>query len=210
MKRIEKTGATKAHQKSTVAIASLLLGLINFVLLALLVVPRLYGMDPLGLEHGLKLSRTDAVDKGVASKGFQPNAVIGSQQGVGPSLRTVVPSNQSQNQIAVDPFAEQHAVATLVVPPGQDLNYWLSMTRDCELEYHWSTNGSKLGVEFRGERTDAKPGEYKTFGKSMRSKVDGLFIAPFSGKFGWHWSNTSRNPVTIKLIASGKFQVPGQ
>ncbi len=108
---------------------------------------------------------------------------------------------------AGDIMTEHQETVTLVIPPKQQLSYRLTMERDYDLEYSWSTDGKPVYAEFRGEHTDAKDANSKLFAKMTGNKANGFFIIPFTGHFGWHWDNKTDQAITVRLTTKGAYKV---
>ncbi len=108
---------------------------------------------------------------------------------------------------AGDVLAEHQDTVTLVIPPKQQLSYRVAMERDYDLEYSWNTDGKPVNAEFRGEHNDAKDDNSKLFAKTASNKAHGFFIVPFTGHFGWHWDNKTRQAITVRLTTRGAYKV---
>lgn len=121
-------------------------------------------------------------------------------------------NSQTTNQTD-DLLAEHKETLTLVIPPKQQLNYWLAMERDYDLDYSWNTDGKPVYGELRGKHNDVNSTDVKVFAKTTSDKAHGFFIVPFTGHFGWYWDNKTDKPITIRFTIKGAYKIldnPGQ
>lgn len=115
-------------------------------------------------------------------------------------------NSQTINQTD-DILPERHDTVALVIPPKQQLDYWLAMERDYALDYSWSTDGKAVYGELRGKHNDAKTTEVKVFAKTTSDKAHGFFIIPFTGHFGWHWDNKTDKAITVRFNIKGAYKI---
>lgn len=115
-------------------------------------------------------------------------------------------NSQAINQTS-DILPERHDAVTLVIPPKQQLSYWLAMERDYDLEYSWATDGKPIYGEFQGKHSDVNTNDVKVFAKLTSDKAHALFIVPFTGHFGWHWENKTDQPITVRFTIKGAYKI---
>lgn len=94
------------------------------------------------------------------------------------------------------------------VKPGEGLEYKALLAQGEPLLYSWSAVGAPVHFEFHGEPTEGEwPKDYyRSYEmKDGAQEAHGSFVAPFTGNHGWYWKNSSSEPVTITLEASGYY-----
>lgn len=171
------------------------------ILLLAFLLPFYYGVDPLG--WGAKLGFLSKQTPAVTVNYSQPTLLATAQtdnKNVEPPVD--VPPEE-------DPLAVRSDTVELVVPARQTLDYRLEMERDYDLDYAWTAMGKTVNSELRGESNDGKIPS-KTFAKLTSTSGKGFFIIPFNGQFGWHWTNNSDQPLTIRLNTKGHYKVIGE
>lgn len=92
---------------------------------------------------------------------------------------------------------------TITIPARSELEYKLRMVKGATIEYLWQTGGEALYFDFHGDPDDG--GTFQSFGKGTEAKSSGAHTAPFSGRHGWYWRNTSRADATVTLKVKGDY-----
>ena len=80
------------------------------------------------------------------------------------------------------------------------------------LIFSWNAS-AKLAYEFHGEPNKKPEGKggtdyYETYDlddKVGKDQSNATFIAPTTGIHGWFWHNTTKEPVTLKLVSAGFY-----
>lgn len=99
---------------------------------------------------------------------------------------------------------------TLDIPAGGELEYKLAMALGKRLDYSWRTDGPPVYVDFHGEKTGDASGAFTRHKNGDIATDAGTLIAPFDGRQGWFWRNTSGAPVTLTLELRGQYEVIGR
>lgn len=162
---------------SSVAIA---LG-VALLLLATVVLPAEYGIDPLRVGRLLGLT---------AMAQTRPAPAIAS------AAMHAHPRKFYTGRIEIK------------VNPREELEYKARLAQGEPLLYSWKVQGGEVYFEFHGEPTegDWPKNYYESYQIGQRSQQQqGSFVAPFAGQHGWYWRNLGDEPVTIVLEAHGYY-----
>lgn len=98
---------------------------------------------------------------------------------------------------------------TFTLAPGEELEYKLLMSLGKKVEYAWRTQGPALYVDFHGEKTDDASGAFTRHKNGEFPADSGVLVAPFDGRHGWFWRNSSGERVTLTLETKGAYDVIG-
>jgi hypothetical protein len=162
--------------------ASIAAGVVVTILVVTTVLPAELAIDPTGIGRVLGLTAL-----GELKHGAHPAAA--------PPL--------------VDANAE-HVARTdtldVVLAPNEGAEVKATMKAGAELVWSWSTDGGPVFFDFHGEPKGAPPDVFESFGTGTEVSAEGTFVAPFEGVHGWYWKNNTREPVTVRVTASGVYQ----
>jgi len=180
--------------------------MIAAVILALVVLPAEYGIDPLGTGKALGL--TDLARASATPAPRSDDAVIvpvlePSATGDAPMVRGAFIAQPNRYQI-------DSREMTLAPGVGMEIKY--NMKKGAGLIYSWTASATLL-FEFHGEPNVKPPGRegtdyYETYeldSKTGKDQAHGTFIAPSAGIHGWFWENKSSREVTLKLVTAGFY-----
>ena len=94
------------------------------------------------------------------------------------------------------------------IKPGEGLEYKATLASGEPLLYSWMVAGGPVYFEFHGEPTEGEwPKDYyRSYQIKEKSTGEhGSFVAPFTGRHGWYWKNLSTESATITLEATGYY-----
>jgi len=94
---------------------------------------------------------------------------------------------------------------TIIIPARGDLEYKVSIKKDEQISFSWSSDGPKLYFDFHGDPKGDTSGFFQSYETGTASQGSGLFTPPFEGKHGWYWKNSSNNPATVTLKIQGSY-----
>ena len=101
---------------------------------------------------------------------------------------------------------------------GSELEYKVRMKQGATLIYQWEVTGAAdprdFHFDFHGHTTP-NPSErmtVATYKQAFGLRRQGALTAPFDGIQGWQFSNSSDNPVVVRLTLAGFYELipPGQ
>ena len=158
------------------------------VLLATVVLPAEYGLDPLHTGAMLGLS---ALSAPLAAKAIP------------------VPDGATEFKPVQDgPIGYYNAAykvdsAELKLGPYEYLEYKYRMEKDASMLFSWSASAA-VTHDFHGDPGTGK-GSEQSYDKKDRQSSSGTLVAPFPGMHGWYWENPSGETITIRLKSAGFY-----
>jgi len=179
----------------------LILSLLGACVLAALVVmgailPAEFNQDPLGVGKLSGLSRLWAPDE---------NKVDAGKGQVARAREYDTPYRTDVVEIPLGGF--------LSGAENSELEYKVRMRKDAALIYSWEVAGASDARDFHFDfhgHTTPKPGEamsVSTYSQAFGLKQQGALTAPFDGIQGWQFSNSSEQPVVVKLRIAGFYEL---
>ena len=161
---------------------------VAIVLLATVVLPAEYGLDP--LHTGAMLGLT-ALSASPAAKAIP------------------VPVGATEFKPVQDgPIGYYNAAykvdsAELKLGPYEYLEYKYRMEKDASMLFSWSASAA-VTHDFHGDSGTGK-GSEQSYDKKDRQSSSGTLVAPFAGMHGWYWENPSGETITITLHSAGFY-----
>jgi hypothetical protein len=178
-------------------------------LLVTVVLPAEYGIDPTGAGRVLGLTEMGEIKTQLQDEAEADRAKDQARQAPAPAapdqrsslLRTIFA------QLVVGPAAAQTLPAnsqefSLSLKPGEGGEVKMDMRKGAKVTYSWKVEGGTVNHDTHGEGAGGEVSYSK--GRSVAGD-DGTIVAAFDGNHGWFWRNRGSAPVTVKVIASGKF-----
>jgi hypothetical protein len=161
------------------------------------VMPAEFDLDPLGLGKLTGIIRL-----------WAPGEIkVGANAGSAPRARE---------------YAEGFRTDTIEIPLtgflggrfGSELEYKVRMKKNATLIYQWEAVGPKdardFHYDFHGHTTPKPGGEsmsVATYKQAYGLKQQGALTAPFDGIQGWLFSNSSDNPLVVRLKLAGFYEL---
>jgi hypothetical protein len=164
------------------------------ILLATIILPAEYNLDPLGT--GRLLGLTEIASPTVEAAELPKPAAAGlapTQSG---------PLGQYPSEFKLDVFE-------ITLQPYEYVEYKYQLEQHATMLFSWTASAALI-QDFHGERTSAGkgekgPSEEQSYDKQNRRQANGSFTAPFAGIHGWYWENPGSDPITIRLNSSGFY-----
>jgi hypothetical protein len=184
------------------------------VLLATVVMPAEYGIDPTGIGNlvGLKkmgeirvsLEKEAAADQ-AKSSGTNTEAQqtqVQQTQAQPDAINAAVASTpQSTGMGATTPMSNEMQV-TLAPDEGAEIK--AAMSKGNKMQYAWSTNGGKVNFDVHAD-SQQQGIDYYPYSKGSKERQEGELEAAFDGSHGWFWRNRTSSPITITLKTNGEY-----
>lgn len=189
---------TRQLNRATLAAAG-----VAAVLLATVVLPAEYGIDPTGIGRAIGLTEMGEAKREAASG--TPEAAAPKAAAADTGDLTLDAPTASASAAAGAAGAEV-GEATLTLQPNEGSEVKATMKAGEEITYEWATGGPKINFELHGEEPNAAAGDYTSYEKGTSAGAKGTFRAPFDGTHGWYWRNRSGAPITVTVKAKGKFE----
>jgi hypothetical protein len=184
--------------------------IIAAVLLATVVLPSEYGIDPTGLGRALGLTQmgeikmqlaAEAAKHGAAPATAPEQAASAPPQVSAPeaSGAAPAPSLTATNSNA----AQKTDVTTVTIKPNEGLEVKMEMSKGAKAKYEWTSAGGPVN---HNTHTDTPNGSH-TYSKGQGVERDsGEITAVSDGYHGWFWRNRNSKDVTITLKTSGEYR----
>ena len=170
------------------------------VLLATVVLPAEYGIDPTGLGRAIGLTamgeRKKAEATGVAGEA-KPGAVA--------KAAAPAPSAASDQHATTSAQPLRFDEIEVALAPNGEVEYKATLGEGEFMSYTWDAAGAKVMYDFHGEPAAGPAGAFQSFQKGTASTAGGSLRAPFAGTHGWWWKNPTQRGVVIKLRVSGFY-----
>lgn len=168
------------------------------VLLATVVLPAEYGMDPTGLGTRLGLTAMSA------EHSEEEASLESSGEGPAPAMADPVsaPTALWKGQT---PYRSDEMSLTLQPDEGAEIK--AKMRSGQRFVFMWTAEDGAVSFDMHGEAFNAKNGEFTSYWKgNAQSYGQGVFVAPFDGTHGWYWHNGGQAPVTVRVRATGFYE----
>jgi hypothetical protein len=180
------------------------------VLLATVVLPSEYGIDPTGIGRMLGLTQmgdikmqlaAEAAKHGTSPATASEQAVSAPPQVSAPEAHGAAPapSLTATNSNA----AQKTDVTTVTLKPNEGLEVKMEMSKGAKAKYEWASAGGPVN---HNTHTDTPNGSH-TYSKGQGVERDsGEITAVSDGYHGWFWRNRNSKDVTITLKTSGEYR----
>ncbi len=119
-----------------------------------------------------------------------------------PSVETLPPTVEV---VVTAPVQSKRDSMTVTIEPAKRIEVKLVMKKGQKADFEWSTNGAEVGFNLHGEVPTDPSVKAHTYQRGSSRAEKGSIEAVFDGVHGWSWRNTSEQPVTITVKASGQF-----
>ena len=165
----------------TLAKATAVALLVAAIVLATIVLPAEYGIDPLG---------TGAATGLIGLSQAQPPPIVASESG------------------PVRPQAADYKVDTrqfTLGPYGGYVEYKYELEPGATMLYTWTATG-EVNFDFHTEPAGLPPSASDSFERGTASEGHGSYTAPYAGIHGWFWENDEEEVVTVTLTTAGFYR----
>lgn len=175
--------------------ATLLAAAVAGVLLATVILPAEYGIDPTGLGRATGLYRAP-VD--AAAPGAAPDD---RGDGTAPP-----PPAAAGSAVVSSPVPFRSDEMSITLAPGEGAEIKAEMAAGERLVYSWTSTGGGVDVDMHGE-TGRRGDEARSYKVGEFETSDhGAFEAPMAGNHGWFWQNLNDAPVAITVKTAGFYR----
>jgi len=179
------------------------------LLLATVVLPAEYGVDPtragsiLGLTEMGRIKRSLAAEAEAEAAAAAEPAVVSSASAGNLMPPSAIAAASAPTGAASGPSRSLTHETRLTLAPDQGAEIKLMMRSGARAEYEWSTDGGRVNYDVHA---DAPGTSYHGYGRGTEARMSGVLTAAFDGNHGWFWRNRTDNPVTVTLRTSGDYQ----
>ena len=215
----EPPGAARLLKSTLMAAA------VATVLLVTTVLPAEYGIDPTGIGRALGLTQMGEIKAQLAQEAAADTAPAEAPPPTAPDQSARIAALEAQLAAAMDRLAQRPAESaapppataaapapapapawrdeiSIVLTPGQGVEYKLTMKANAEAEFEWVSSGGTLSFDEHGDG-DGKSISYQK-GRGIFDDR-GVIKAAFDGNHGWFWRNRTKDEVTLTLRTRGDY-----
>jgi hypothetical protein len=180
--------------------STILAALVAGVLLACVVLPAEYGIDPTGLGQVIGLTRMGEIKQSLAAeeKADRAKDLAALEQ---PQADAAAGQPALTADGSLEPASHEMQI-TLAPDEGTEIK--TVMQKGGRLEYEWWTDGGAANFDVHGD-SRALGIDYHSYGKGSEERAAGSIEAAFDGSHGWFWRNRGSTPMTITLKTSGAY-----
>jgi hypothetical protein len=177
--------SVESPSRARIALATVGALLVASVVLAIVVLPAEYGLDPLGTGQAFGLlalgETTDDTPPVLLNTAVQPG---------GHNAR---------------PAAFSEETRRFTIPAGEGMEYKYRLEEGASLVYSWVATAN-VNYDLHAEPDGSPRGYAESFDKEdNRDTAYGSYTAPFPGVHGWYWENTTRSTITVSLTTAGFY-----
>lgn len=181
--------------------STLIAGVCAGVLLATVVLPAEYGIDPTGVGRMLRLTEMGQIKRRLAAEAAadaaaQPAATAGATT----SRPAASPVATVKSQA---PLAGWRDELRFTLTPGQGVEVKLRMSEAERALFAWAVEGGVVNYDTHGD------GGGRTISYAKGRGVaghEGELVAAFTGNHGWFWRNRSEQNVNVVLRTRGQYR----
>jgi len=166
------------------------------VLLATVVLPAEYGIDPTGVGRMIGLTEMGEIKMSLARELEAAEAA------------ELTPSPAPVPATAPPPLDStmQARELRVILAPNDGKELKLVMAQGVAVTYRWTTDRGVVNYDTHGD-APGTPNSYFGYGKGSGAASDqGTLIAQFDGNHGWFWRNRTGDTLTITLTVQGGYR----
>ncbi len=197
--------------------STLIAAVVAVVLLATVVLPAEYGVDPTRAGSVLGLTKMGEIKVALAKEAAIADSVeamaVPAASGAkgAPKAETALvatstvasPVPSAAPGSASDSPPSTH-VTEIVLRPNEGKEVKLTMRKDARVTFSWSTDRGAVNYDTHADATGIK---YHGYSKGTGKKSDeGVLVAAFNGAHGWFWRNRGSEVVILTLRTNGAYQ----
>lgn len=183
-------------------------------LLATVVMPAEYGIDPTGAGRLLGLTemgetKTRLIKEALADAAPASDAAAATAAAMPPAVSPAPTTKPAPLNEAAAATPEKTAAAvkwrdemTITLSPGEGSEVKMRMKEGERAVFAWSVQGGVVNFDAHGDG-DGNSISYKK-GRSVPADTGDL-VAAFTGNHGWFWRNRGEDKVTLVLRTSGSY-----
>lgn len=182
-------------------------------LLATVVLPSEYAVDPTGIGRALGLTQMGEIKMQLAAENEKLAAtelIAKAEQETVPGVATDVKPAATEQAVVkpihavVEPIVATRTDTTVIIlKPGEATEIKLKMTKDATVEYQWNVAGGVVNFDTHADNESI---DYHGYGKGKGASNDkGVLTAAFDGNHGWFWRNRDNAAVTVTLVTTGMY-----
>lgn len=171
------------------------------IILITVVLPAEYGIDPTGIGSIFGLTTMGEIKVSLAKEAA---AEVDLEK-----LKVEIPDQKaavkkSKSEMKNSNSSEQSDSFTFSLKPNEGKEIKLTMAKNSQVEYYWSSNGGKVNFDTHAD-SKALEIKYHNYEKGSTTESKGTLKAAFDGNHGWFWRNRTSKEVSVTLNVQGQF-----
>ena len=192
-------------EKSKIIKATIIALVGGALLLVVAVLPAEYGIDPTGAGKLFGFSKlyvpenNQTNDLGTMVSTANLPLIKLEKAGSGPDVARPV---EADNPAPEEQLATREDETKVIVPAGKGIEFKINMLK------YGTMNNEVLYFDFHGEvkqKVEPKEVYFESYTISNSHNMVGTFLAPYEGKHGWFFRNTSNEDVIVNLRLKGQY-----
>ena len=159
------------------------------VALVVFVLPAEYGIDPTGAGTALgvtKLSQPGEEENIYLARGAKRTGVL----------------TLSEQPIERDDWADEWQVA---LAPYEAIELKYTLDRGAAMEFEWEATDT-VEYDLHSHPFEGGPEMTESYAIDDGSRMQGRYVAAFTGLHGWYWQNRNLEEVTVSVRAAGPLK----
>ena len=191
---------------------SLVIALILGVILLIgAVMPAEYGIDPTGAGKLFGFSKLYVPEETTNSTGLESIVQTSlplikmEKAGSGPDVQR---PEEADNPAPEKKLIQRDDSVQVTVPAGKGIEYKINMLKHGQMKYEWTTDNGLVYFDFHGEVKQAKEAKavyFESYTIANANNMVGTFLAPYEGRHGWFFRNTSSSDIIVTLRLKGQY-----
>ncbi|MFS4454923.1 hypothetical protein [Maribacter sp. 2304DJ31-5] len=186
--------------------------IIGAIVLVTAIFPAEYGMDPLGTGELFGFSKLYQ-GEGKANpigEATGDNSALNFQKikmeylGSPPDRKA---PEQTIDKSLINKLSKRTDSIQIKLPAEEGLEYKIKMLRYGKTKYEWTANKGIVYIDFHGELIEGGNGFFESYTQAYSNNLAGTFTAPFEGKHGWYFKNTTKEDIVITLRLNGEYEL---
>jgi hypothetical protein len=173
------------------------------VILATVVLPAEYGVDPTGAGSVLGLTEMGRIKRQLAA---EAEAEASASTAAPPAVARPTTAAAAAPNVPPAPVASAQTARSdrtvITLEPDAAAEIKLVMEEGARVRFVWSSSGGKINYDTHADRPGVK---YHGYDKGSSQRVEGELVAAFTGSHGWFWRNRTGQTVTVTLETNGAY-----
>ncbi len=184
--------------------------LISSIVFITAVLPAEFGIDPLGTGNLFGFKRLYQKEKkNIVTNGSMLNFKKIEMSKLGSSLDVPKPI-EATNPPPKEQYVQRDDIIKITVLAKKGIEYKVKTLKYAVVKYEWATDHGIVYIDFHGEVAQENPPKnvfYESYTLAYSNNMAGIFTAPFKGKHGWYFRNTTDKDIVITLILKGQYEL---
>ncbi|MDE4176711.1 transmembrane anchor protein [Phaeobacter sp. PT47_59] len=194
---LDELPSSKQLLRSTV-----IAGVSAAAILATVVLPAEYGIDPTGIGRAIGLAEMGEIKTQLAEEAEADRLMDEQSSLLDQMLGLFVGAAYAQDSTAAEAAEEWRDETRFTLAPGDSAEWKLVMEEGQTAEYRMLVEGGRVNFDLHGHGG----GNSVTYEKGRGSTgAKSEIVAEFNGEHGWFWRNRDSSDVTVTVQVRGEY-----